>query len=81
MTSIHGPASHAKSAKIYEETSKAKSDADKIKVFKKYYADNIPAVEGVDQKEINRLNSLAEKYFKAGVQGVPFIVNKKELVK
>lgn len=81
MTSIHGPASHAKSAKIYEEASKAKNDADKIKVLKKYYADNIPAVEGVDQKEIDRLNSLAEKYFKAGVQGVPFIVNKKELIK
>lgn len=56
-------------------------DAEKIKVLKKYYADNIPAVEGVDQKEIDRLNSLAEKYFKAGVQGVPYIVNKKELVK
>lgn len=32
MTAIHGATSHAKSFKIYQETEKAKSDAEKIKL-------------------------------------------------
>lgn len=81
MTSIHGPKSHAKSAKIYEEVAKAKDDAAKIAIFKKYYAEDLPEVTGVDQKEIDRLQKLADSYFEAGVKGVPFIMDVKELKK
>ena len=43
MTSVHGKSGHAKSFLIYKEMKTAKTDADKIKILRKYYDDTLPA--------------------------------------
>lgn len=80
MASIHGPKAHAKSVKIYEEMKNAKTDEDKIKIFNKWYAQDAQSPE-VSEDEIKKMEALANKYFSAGVQGVPYIVEKSKLVK
>ncbi|PSM53256.1 protein disulfide isomerase, DsbG family [Campylobacter blaseri] len=80
MTSIHGAKAHAKSVKVYEEMKNAKSDEEKIKVLNKWYAQDAKSPE-VSEADVKKMEALANKYFSAGVQGVPYIVEKSKLVK
>ncbi len=66
---------------IYNETSKVKSDAEKIKILKKYYDENVKYEQKISDAEVARIDELKTKYFGAGIKGVPFIVKEKELLK
>lgn len=81
FTPVHDRSSLEKSALIYNETSKAKSDAEKIKILRKYFDEAVTYTEKVSDQDVNRIESLKMKYFEAGIKGVPFIVREKELLK
>ena len=75
MTSVHGDDGHAKSALIYKEIKNAKTDEQKIAIFRKYYAeDNKAGAKDVSAAELNAAKALAAKYFGAGVNSVPYII-------
>ena len=80
MTSVHGDSGHAKSALIYKEIKGAKTDAQKIAVLKKYYAENNKAgAKDVSAAELDAAKALAGKYFGAGVNSVPYIIEMDKL--
>lgn len=80
MASIHGDAGHKKSAAIYKEIAKAKDDKAKIAILKKYYDKNFDdSTLKIEESETQAAKALAEKYFMAGINAVPFIVDKSEL--
>lgn len=81
MTSVHGDEGHAKSAKIYEECKNAKTDADKIAILRKYYAENQGVPTDVKPEDVKKAKDLATKYQSAGVTGVPFLIEKSKIVK
>lgn len=82
MISVHKDSGHSKSAMIYKDMKTAKTDADKIKILRKYYDDKLPSQEkqaGADN--IAKMKALAAKYHAAGVDSVPFIIEKDKLPK
>jgi len=81
FTPVHDRSSLEKSVLIYNETAKAKSDADKIKIMKKYYDENVKYDQKISDADIKRIEDLKMKYFSAGIKGVPFMVREKELLK
>jgi thiol:disulfide interchange protein DsbC len=81
FTPVHPRSSLEKSVIIYNETAKAKTDADKIKILKKYYDENVKYDQKISDKEVQRIETLKDKYFGAGIKGVPFIVREKDLLK
>lgn len=81
FTPVHERSSLEKSVLIYNEASKVKSDAEKIKIMRKYYDENVKYDQKVSDAEIARIEELKQKYFGAGIKGVPFIVREKELLK
>lgn len=83
MVSVHGEKGHQKSALIYRDIKNAKSDSDKIAVFNKYYADtfNIDDKNAPSADETKKAVDLANKYLNAGINSVPFIVDKKDIIK
>lgn len=81
FTPVHERTSLEKAILIYNETAKAKSDADKIKILKKYFDENVTYEQKISDAEIARIEELKLKYFGAGIKGVPFIVKEKELLK
>lgn len=81
FTPVHQRSSLEKSVLIYNEAAKAKNDAEKIKIMRKYYDENVKYDQKVSDAEVARIEELKSKYFGAGVKGVPFIVREKELLK
>lgn len=82
MTSVHGDSGNAKSYLIYQETKKAKTDAEKIKILQKYYAQDLTLKPNeVSVVNIKKMQDLATKYQNAGITGVPFIAEKSKIVK
>lgn len=82
MTSVHGTSAHAKSFKIYEEAKKAKTDSEKVAILHKYYDEKMTLKDGeVSAENVQKMADLAAKYFKAGIHGVPNIINKSDIVK
>ena len=81
FTPVHDRSSLEKSVLIYNETAKAKNDADKIKIMKKYYDENVKYDQKISDADIKRIEDLKIKYFSAGIKGVPFMVREKELLK
>lgn len=81
FTPVHERSSLEKSILIYNETAKAKSDADKIAILKKYYDENVKYTQKISDAEVQRIEDLKLKYFGAGIKGVPFMVREKELLK
>lgn len=81
FTPVHERSSLEKSVLIYNEASKAKSDADKVKIMRKYFDENVTYTEKVSDQEVQRIEDLKLKYFGAGIKGVPFLVREKELLK
>lgn len=81
FTPVHQRTSLEKSVLIYNEAAKAKNDAEKIKIIRKYFDENVKYDQKVSDAEIARIEELKSKYFGAGIKGVPFIVREKELLK
>lgn len=75
----HGDDAVAKSIAIQDEAKKAKSDADKIAIMKKYYAENAKAPK-VDDSKMKSEKALIEKIFQTGaIRGVPAFIDAKDL--
>ena len=81
FTPVHQRTSLEKSVLIYNETAKAKNDAEKIKIVRKYFDENVKYDQKISDAEVARIEELKSKYFGAGIKGVPFIVREKELLK
>ncbi len=82
MASVHGASAHAKSFKIYEEVKNAKTDSEKVAILHKYYDEKMTLKDGeVSAENVQKMADLAAKYFKAGIHGVPNIINKIDIVK
>ena len=82
MTSVHENSGHSKSYMIYKDIKTAKTDADKIKVLRKYYDKELPSQEKeAGAENIAKMEALAIKYHKAGVDSVPFRFEKDKIIK
>lgn len=74
ITPVHGKSAFEKSALIYRETQRAKSDDDKIAILNKYYDENIKNYPKVGDKELEEAFKLYEKYRSLGLRSVPTIL-------
>ena len=80
LTPVHDISSLQKSSLIYKDVKSAKSDSDKVKILRKYYAEDYNVDDkSVSKDDIAKIDNLRKKYFAAGVRSVPFIVNKSDL--
>ena len=77
LTPVHEKSALDKSYLIYKNVAKAKTDAQKIKIIKKYF--NTDLSEKVDDKDIKAIDKLRNKYFQAGINGTPYKVLEKDL--
>ena len=81
LTPVHERSSLEKSVLIYTETAKAKDDAAKIAIVRKYFDENVTYTQKISDEQVGHIEALKAKYFGAGIKGVPFIVREKELLK
>ena len=80
LTPVHDISSLQKSSLIYKDAKVAKSDSDKVKILRKYYAEDYNVDDkSVSKDDVAKIDNLRKKYFAAGVRSVPFIVNKSDL--
>ena len=80
LTPVHDISSLQKSSLIYKDAKAAKSDSDKVKILRKYYAEDYNVDDNsVSKEDVAKIDNLRKKYFAAGVRSVPFIVNKSDL--
>ena len=80
LTPVHDVSSLQKSSLIYKDAKAAKSDSDKVKILRKYYAEDYNVDDkSVSKDDVAKIDNLRKKYFAAGVRSVPFIVNKSDL--
>ncbi|KEA46011.1 histidine kinase [Campylobacter mucosalis] len=80
LTSVHDTSALEKSYLIYKEVATAKSDSDKVKILRKYFAEDAKVPEkAVTEQQIEQMNALRTKYFSAGVKSVPKIVEEAKL--
>ncbi|NOX16152.1 MAG: histidine kinase, partial [Epsilonproteobacteria bacterium] len=77
FTPVHDKSSLEKSALIYKYTKSAKTDKEKIKILRKYFNQEID--EKVSDKEVQKIDKLRQKYFKAGINGTPYKVMEKDI--
>jgi len=78
FTPVHDRSSLEKSILIYKLAGEAKTLDEKVKIVKKYFNGDVDAK--VSDEEVARVESVRKKYFAAGLKGVPFYVNEKELL-
>ncbi|KAA6224985.1 MULTISPECIES: thioredoxin fold domain-containing protein [unclassified Campylobacter] len=71
LTPVHGKSSFEKSALIYKESAKAKTDKDKIAILRKYYDENIKTYPKVSDAEVKKILELFEKYRALGLHATP----------
>ena len=82
MTSVHGNSGHSKSYMIYKDIKTAKTDADKIKVLRKYYDKALASQEKeAGSENVAKMQDLATKYHAAGINSVPYKFEKDRLIK
>jgi thiol:disulfide interchange protein DsbC len=82
LTSVHDKTALEKSYLIYQEVAKAKNDAEKIAILRKYFDEELKAVEtDISDEEIASMEKLRRKYLQGGLKGVPFLVNEDALLK
>ena len=82
LTPVHDVSSLQKSFLIYKDAASAKTDSDKIKILRKYFADDYKVADGaVSDADVKAMDNLRQKYSAAGVRSVPFIVNLSDLQK
>ncbi|TDA23963.1 thioredoxin fold domain-containing protein [Campylobacter hepaticus] len=74
LTPIHGKSAFEKSALIYKETKKAKSDKEKIVILNKYYDPDIKNYPKVSDAELKEVVSLYEKYRSLGLNATPTVI-------
>jgi thiol:disulfide interchange protein DsbC len=80
LTSFRELSALQKSALIYDETSKAKSDKQKIDVLRKYYDKNVIITKNVSEDKIKHMDELRQKYIKIGLESTPVIIEEKRLL-
>ncbi|HED6149774.1 TPA: hypothetical protein R5W83_002087, partial [Campylobacter coli] len=73
-TPVHGKSAFEKSALIYKESKRAKSDDEKIAILNKYYDANINSYPKVSDSELKEVISLYEKYRSLGLSATPTII-------
>jgi len=78
FTPVHDRSSLEKAILIYKQAGAAKTLDEKIKIVKKYFNGDVDAK--VTDEEVARVEKTRKKYFAAGLKGVPFYVNEKELL-
>lgn len=82
LTPVHDVSSLQKSFLIYKDAASAKTDSDKIKILRKYFADDYKVADGaVSDADVKAMENLRQKYSAAGVRSVPFIINLSDLQK
>ncbi|MDX2323703.1 DsbA family protein [Campylobacter hepaticus] len=74
LTPIHGKSAFEKSALIYKETKKVKSDKEKIVILNKYYDPDIKNYPKVSDAELKEVVSLYEKYRSLGLNATPTVI-------
>jgi thiol:disulfide interchange protein DsbC len=79
FTPVHDRSSLEKSVLIYKQASATSNVQEQIKIIRKYFSSDVDA--SVSEEEVNNIENLRKKYFTAGLKGVPFFVNEKELLK
>ncbi|MDR1460857.1 MAG: thioredoxin fold domain-containing protein [Campylobacteraceae bacterium] len=80
LTSFRELSALEKSALIYEETAKAKTDNQKMAVLRKYYDENAAITRKVSEDKIKNMDELRQKYLKLGLESTPLIVEEKRLL-
>jgi thiol:disulfide interchange protein DsbC len=80
LTSVHEVSALEKSVLIYEESAKAKNDKQKIAILRKYYDENAIVTTKVTDAKIKKLDDLRQKYFKAGLESVPLVIEEKDIL-
>lgn len=80
FASVHGRSSLEKEVLIYAQTAAAKSDEEKITILRKYYAEDATIDANVSDEEVAKMDALRKKYLGAGIKGVPFYINEKEIM-
>ena len=82
LTPVHDKSALQKSFLAYKDAAKAKSDSEKIKALRKYFAADYTVDEkAVSDEEVKKMDELRTKYLAAGVRSVPFIIDASELKK
>lgn len=82
LTPVHEKSALQKSFLIYKDIKNVKTDSEKIKILRKYFADSYSVENGtVSDKEAKKIDDLRQKYFAAGVRSVPTILNLSDLQK
>ncbi|MBE0492361.1 MAG: thioredoxin domain-containing protein [Sulfurospirillum sp.] len=79
FTPVHDRSSLEKSVLIYKQTNAIEDTAEKIKILRKYYNGDVDAK--VSDEEVDALEKLRQKYFTAGLKGVPLYVPEADLLK
>ncbi|MDR0407793.1 MAG: histidine kinase [Campylobacteraceae bacterium] len=80
LTSFGELSALEKSALIYEETAKVKTDKQKIAVLKKYYDESSFISKRVSEDKIKNMDELRQKYLKLGLESVPLVVEERRLI-
>lgn len=82
LTPVHDKSALQKSFLAYKDALKAKSDSEKIKILRKYYAEGYKVADNaVSDEDVKKMDEFRNKYLSAGVRSVPYIVNLEELKK
>jgi len=79
FTPVHERSSMEKSFLIYKYAKKAKNDKEKIKIFRKYFNHDVD--EKVSDTDVAKIEKLRTKYFQAGINGTPYKVMEKDILK
>lgn len=75
ITPVHDRSALEKAASIYKEVAKAKTDSEKVKILRKYYAPAAKVEKGsVSDADVAKMEELRSKYFSAGLRSVPYKV-------
>jgi thiol:disulfide interchange protein DsbC len=78
FTPVHDRSSLEKSVLILKQASNLKDTKEQVKIIQKYFNGDVDAK--VSDEEVQNIQNLISKYFSAGIKGVPFIVNEKDLL-
>ncbi|WP_172198267.1 thioredoxin fold domain-containing protein [Campylobacter sp. RM16188] len=82
LTPVHDKSALQKSFLIYKDAIKAKTDSEKIKILRKYFAEDYKVADNaVSDDEVKMMDDLRTKYLAAGVRSVPYIINLQDLKK
>lgn len=80
LTPVHDVSALQKSYLIYQQTAKAKDDAAKIAILRKYFDENAVVDQTVSEEAVAQMDQLRRTYLRAGLKGVPFYIDEKELL-